>query len=225
MSASLALGPNCSTSLDLPSQNLPSLHFQPLHCRRTGAGGKWGSGTHLSGFLVSPFLVCSFSFNKGQEFLNFWTLEFFLIILPVLSGTGIPRTPGALVMRGADPVKKGEKDRTRPACHSYPQSLQGWLMAEQRGALCFPNQFSKYGALLGPHRKAPSLEKTMWSCLSLSSCGGKEGDWDRGLPWKGLQVPCPLKEGPVSSSPLSSGLDFQHSRICYRWIVLVWTLR
>jgi len=26
-SASLAVGPGCSTSLDLPSQNLPSLHF------------------------------------------------------------------------------------------------------------------------------------------------------------------------------------------------------
>ena len=28
----------CSTSLDLPSQNLPSLYFWSLHCRRKGTG-------------------------------------------------------------------------------------------------------------------------------------------------------------------------------------------
>ena len=40
--------PGCSTSLDLPSQNLPSLHFWPLHCRRTCAGQQEASGVRDS---------------------------------------------------------------------------------------------------------------------------------------------------------------------------------
>ena len=152
----------------------------------------------LSGNLsVSPFLVCSFSLNEGQDFLNFWTLDFFLIILPALSGTGVPRTPGALAMRCADPAKKGEKDRARPAATPPHRASKAdfWLSREE---LCAsPTNSPSTGALLGPHRKAPALEKNHVECLSLSSCGGKEGDWDRGLPWKGLQVPCPLRrKGP-----------------------------
>ena len=40
--------PGCSTSLDLPSQNLPSLHFWPLHCRRTCAVQQEASGVRDS---------------------------------------------------------------------------------------------------------------------------------------------------------------------------------
>ena len=61
----------------------------------------------LSGNLsVSPFLVCSFSLNEGQDFLNFWTLDFFLIILPALSGTGVPQDPWGTGDEGCRPCKE-----------------------------------------------------------------------------------------------------------------------
>ena len=98
----------CSTSLDLPSQNLPSLHFWSLPCGRTGAGQQQeeSRGQGLSSQdSWSPLSLSAASLSmKGR---NSWTLS--PGTLPSYSAPSIqewsplvPLEVLALEVRGAD---------------------------------------------------------------------------------------------------------------------------
>ena len=64
----------CSTSLDLPSQNLPSLYFWSLHCRRKGTGQQQeesrGQGLSSQDSQSPLFLSAASLSMKGR---NSWT--------------------------------------------------------------------------------------------------------------------------------------------------------
>ena len=113
----------CCTSLDLPSQNLPSIHFWPLHCRKTGAGQQQeesGGQGLTSQDSQSPLSLSAASLSvKGR---SSWTLS--LRVLPSYSAPSLqewsPLVPlgcGALEMRGADSECK---EQLRNPCNPPP---------------------------------------------------------------------------------------------------------
>lgn len=87
-----------------------------------------------------------------------------------------------LEVSGVDSVclkKTGEGSGSRTPCHSHPPSrtcTTGDLWVNRALLSAFPAVLLSMGACSGSHRKAFSLEQTTWSCRSLSTCRGRDGD-------------------------------------------------
>ena len=93
------------TSLDLPSQNLPSLHFRPLHCRRTAAGQQQeesgGQGLTSQDSRSPPSLSAASLSVKGR---SSWTLS--PGVLPSYSALSLQEW-SPLVPLGCRPWRRG----------------------------------------------------------------------------------------------------------------------
>ena len=171
-------------SLDLPSQNIPSLHFWPLHCGRTGAGQQQeesrGQGLALS--------AASLSRRAGA--LELSVLEPFLVLLPPFSRSGAPRFPW-----GCRPWRWGAQNECKkqlrgpcsplpPPAHPLGKTL-GWAEPHP----CFP-RCARYTSWSGASGKS-SFSGQNHIGLSEIQCPQRQG-WEHRAQCrllKGLQGP------------------------------------
>ena len=197
------------SSFSEPAQ--PALLTPSLRKDKCGAaaGGEQGSGTQHSGFLVSPFLVCSFSFNEEQEFLNSqsWVLPSYSVPSLQEWSSLVSLEVQALEVRGTDSECKEQLwdpcSPPPPPAHP-PGGTLGWAEPHR----CFP-RCTRYTSQSGASGKSSLSGQNHIGLLEIQ-CLRRQGREHRAQcrPLKGLQGPYLLwRKVPAGSHPWSPGFS------------------